>query len=194
MAVAGVSGYLVGGMASLGAALLNALVVGLFAAGVVVNAIVMGLPDAKALQTLTLQEPLRIYTTDGVLMGEFGVQRRRPVSIDEIPPLLTKAFLVTEDSRFFEHEGIDLSGLGRAALSFARTGKPKQGGSTITMQVARNFFLSREKTFQRKLAELLLAFRIERTLTKDEILTLYLNKIFFGHRAYGVAAAAEIYY
>jgi len=174
--------------------MLNVTVIGLLVVGLVVNAILMGLPDTKTLQAVTFQEPLRIYSADAVLMGEFGVQRRRPVSIDEIPPLLTKAFLVTEDNRFFEHDGIDLIGLGRAARSFARTGQPKQGGSTITMQVARNFFLSREKTFQRKLAELLLALRIERTLTKDEILELYLNKIFFGHRAYGVAAAAEVYY
>ena len=192
--MAGLSGYLVRGLASLGAAMLNAAVIGLLAVGLVVNAILMGLPDTKTLRAVTFQEPLRIYSADAVLMGEFGVQRRRPVSIDEIPPLLTKAFLVTEDNRFFEHDGIDLIGLGRAARSFARTGQPKQGGSTITMQVARNFFLSREKTFQRKLAELLLALRIERTLTKDEILELYLNKIFFGHRAYGVAAAAEVYY
>jgi penicillin-binding protein 1A len=194
MTVSGVSGYVVRWIAGLGAAVLNASLLGLLAAALLVNATLMGLPDAKALQAVTLQEPLRIYSADGVLMGEFGVQRRRPVAIDEIPPLLTKAFLVTEDSRFFEHDGIDLSGLGRAALSFARTGKPEQGGSTITMQVARNFFLSPAKTFQRKLAELLLALRIEGTLTKEEILELYLNKIFFGHRAYGVAAAAEIYY
>ena len=192
--MAGVSGYLMRGVANLGTAMLNASLLGLLAAALLVNATLKGLPDAEALRSVALQEPLRIFSSDGVLMAEFGIQRRRPVAIDAIPPLLTKAFLVTEDSRFFQHKGIDLMGLGRAAISFARTGKPKQGGSTITMQVARNFFLSREKTFQRKLAELLLALRIERTLTKKEILELYLNKIFFGHRAYGVAAAAEIYY
>ncbi|WP_256091505.1 penicillin-binding protein 1A [Candidatus Thiosymbion oneisti] len=152
------------------------------------------LPTPEMLKEMHLQEPLRVYAADGGLMAEYGIERRRPVPFNAIPPLMVKAFLATEDARFFEHQGVDLKSIARAAMSFARTGERTQGGSTITMQVARNFFLSREKTFQRKFAELLLSIRIERSFTKEEILELYLNKIFFGHRAYGVSAAAALYY
>lgn len=152
------------------------------------------LPEVASLQDLRYQEPLRIYSAEGLLMAEYGIERRKPVLYEELPESLIQAVVATEDSRFFEHQGVDLQGLVRALLINLKTGRPLQGASTITMQVARNFFLTREKTLRRKFAELLLALRIERTLSKSEILTLYLNKIFFGHRSYGIAAAAELYY
>jgi penicillin-binding protein 1A len=167
--------------------------IGVVGAAVVLNTIEAELPPVDALTEVKFEEPLRIFTANGSLMAEFGVQRRRAVDIDQIPPLLIHAFISAEDSRFFEHDGIDAIGLARAALSVAKSGEATQGGSTITMQVARNFFLTRDKTIKRKLTEILLAWKLESTLTKEEILALYLNKIFFGHRAYGVAAAAEFY-
>jgi penicillin-binding protein 1A len=127
-------------------------------------------------------------------MAEYGVKRRRAVDFADIPPDLVNAFLAAEDSRFYEHRGIDIIGLARAAYAVARAGAATQGGSTITMQVARNFFLTPEKTVKRKLTEILLAMRVETSLSKEEILELYLNKIFFGNRAYGISAAAEFYY
>jgi len=181
-------------LAALAALGLNLAAVGLLATGVIVAITLADLPRTDSLREVQLQEPMRVFSADGVLMAEFGAERRRPVPFAEIPPRLVDAFLATEDSRFFEHEGVDIIGLGRAALSFLQTGEKSQGGSTITMQVARNFYLSREKTFRRKLSELLLSLHIERTLSKQEILELYFNKIFFGHRAYGISAAAEIYY
>ncbi len=182
------------GIAALVAIGLDFAALGSLGAGFYVAITLAELPHAEALRTVQLQQPMRIYSADGRFMGAFGLERREPVSFEQIPPQLIQAFLATEDSRFFEHEGIDLFGLGRAALSFLRTGERRQGGSTITMQVARNFFLSREKTFHRKFSEILLSLHIERTLTKQEILELYLNKIFFGHRAYGISAAAALYY
>jgi penicillin-binding protein 1A len=173
---------------------LNLGMLALTAAGAFVAVTLNEFPNTEVLKEVRLQEPLRVYSADGSLMAEYGEQRRTPASFDEIPALVVKAFLATEDARFFAHEGVDLIGIARAALVYARTGERTQGGSTITMQVARNFFLSREKTFQRKLAEILLSLHIERTLTKEEILALYLNKIFFGHRAYGISAAAALYY
>ena len=167
---------------------------GAFGAAILLNSIASELPPVEALTEVKFEEPLRIYTANGSLMAEFGVQRRRAVAIDEIPPLLISAFVSAEDSRYFEHAGIDAVGLARAAVSVAKSGSATQGGSTITMQVARNFFLTPEKTVKRKLTEVLLAWNIESALTKEEILGLYLNKIFFGHRAYGIAAAAEFYY
>ncbi|MGB5539744.1 MAG: penicillin-binding protein 1A [Gammaproteobacteria bacterium] len=152
------------------------------------------LPSIEMLKDVRLQEPLRVYTHDHRLLAEFGDKRRTPIHIADVPPLMVKAFLAAEDDHFFEHSGVDLPGLMRAALELARTGKKRQGGSTITMQVARNFFLSSEKTYLRKLTEILLAFRIEDSLSKDEILELYLNKIYLGQRAYGVEAAARVYY
>jgi penicillin-binding protein 1A len=152
------------------------------------------LPDVDSLRNVKLQVPLRIYTADQKLIAEFGEKRRIPITQAEIPPLLTKALLATEDQRFFEHPGVDILGLARAALQLLRTGEKSQGGSTITMQVARNFFLNRKKTYIRKLNEILLAIEIDRKLTKDKILELYFNKIYMGNRAYGVAAAAQVYY
>ncbi|WP_022949131.1 penicillin-binding protein 1A [Methylohalobius crimeensis] len=152
------------------------------------------LPDPGGLRHVEYQTPLEIYSADGELLARFGSKKRFPVAIEEIPESVVHAFLATEDARFYEHPGIDIQGLLRAAWELVRTGKKGQGGSTITMQVARNFFLSPEKTYTRKLKEILLALEIEQTLSKDEILELYLNKIYLGHHAYGVAAAAEIYY
>lgn len=168
--------------------------IGLFGAALVVYVTLPELPDIAGLADVTFEEPLRVYTAQGSLMAEFGVQRRRAVAYAELPPNLINAFIATEDARFFAHAGFDIVGLTRAAVHLLRTGAMTQGGSTITMQVARNFYLTRERTMRRKLAELLLAMRIEKALTKEEILELYLNKIFFGHRAYGIVAAAEFYY
>jgi penicillin-binding protein 1A len=152
------------------------------------------LPTVDSLRDVQLQEPLRVYTADGKLISSFGEKRRIPVPIDEVPPLLIQAILATEDQRFYHHPGIDIYGLARAAVELARTGEKTQGGSTITMQVARNFFLSNKKTYLRKINEILLAIKIDRELSKDKILELYLNKIYLGSRAYGVAAAAQVYY
>lgn len=152
------------------------------------------LPDVDSLKTVRLQVPLRIYTADGKLIQEYGEKRRIPVTYNEIPETLVYALLATEDQRFFEHPGVDVFGLGRAALRMLKTGTKSQGGSTITMQVARNFFLTRKKTFLRKFNEILLAIKIDRELSKEKILELYLNRIYLGNRAYGVAAAAYTYY
>jgi penicillin-binding protein 1A len=152
------------------------------------------LPSIEVLRDVQLQEPLRIYASDRKLLAEFGEKRRSPVKISQVPDAMVQAFLAAEDDRFFEHSGVDFQGLLRAAVELVRTGKKRQGGSTITMQVARNFFLSSEKTYLRKLTEILLAYKIEGSLSKEEILELYLNKIYLGQRAYGVEAAAQVYY
>ncbi len=152
------------------------------------------LPDAEELRKVKLQIPMRVFSSEGLLIAEFGEKRRIPAEYESIPPQLIDAFLAAEDDRFFEHPGVDYQGIIRAAYSLAVTGEKTQGGSTITMQVARNFFLSREKTYLRKLNEIILALEIEQTLSKEEILALYLNKIYLGSRAYGVGAAAEVYY
>ena len=170
-----------------------------FTAGVVVAAaayfyIAPQLPPIERLKEVQLQVPLRVFTTDGELIAEFGEQRRTPIRYQDLPQTVVDAILATEDDRFFVHPGVDYQGLVRAVFELIRTGKKRQGGSTITMQVARNFFLSREKTYLRKLTEIFLALKIERHLSKQEILELYLNKIYFGQRAYGIAAAAQIYY
>ncbi len=152
------------------------------------------LPAVDSLRDVRFQVPLRVYSADGKLMGEFGEKRRIPLRYDEIPKQMVNAVVGAEDDRFFEHPGVDYHGLLRAVVVFATTGRKAQGGSTITMQVARNFFLSREKTFLRKFSEILLALRIEQELSKEDIIALYLNKIYLGNRAYGVGAAANIYY
>lgn len=152
------------------------------------------LPEVETLREIQLQVPLRVYTRDGRLMAEFGEKRRVPVTWEDIPEPMVDAFLAAEDDRFFEHPGVDYQGILRAAFNLLVTGEKTQGGSTITMQLARNFFLSREKTYIRKLSEIFLALKIERELSKQEVLTLYLNKIYLGNRAYGVGAAAEVYY
>jgi penicillin-binding protein 1A len=152
------------------------------------------LPPVESLRDVQLQVPLRVYSADGKLIGEFGEMRRTPIDIKSVPPLLIKAFLAAEDERFYQHRGVDLRGLMRAATQLASSRSIQTGGSTITMQVAKNFFLSRERTFIRKFTEILLALQIERELSKQEILELYLNKIYLGNRAYGIAAAAQVYY
>ena len=153
-----------------------------------------GLPSIEALRDIRLQVPMRVYSRDGRLIAEFGEMRRMPVRYRDTPDLMIKAVLAAEDDRFFEHPGVDYQGILRAAVNLIRTGEKSQGGSTITMQVARNFFLSSEKTYLRKVSEIFLAFKIERELSKEEILELYLNKIYLGNRAYGVASAAQTYY
>ncbi|MFI9651979.1 PBP1A family penicillin-binding protein [Guyparkeria halopsychrophila] len=152
------------------------------------------LPSVVELGEVRYQMPMQIHDREGGLIAEFGDQRRFPVSYDQLPPVVVDAFIAAEDDRFFEHIGVDFLGLARAAIELVRTGEKSQGGSTITMQVARNFYLGREKTYTRKLHEILLAVKIERAFSKEDILALYLNKIFMGHRAYGVKAAAQVYF
>jgi penicillin-binding protein 1A len=153
-----------------------------------------GLPDVASLRDIRLQVPLRIYSRDGRLLAQIGEQRRTPVRFEDIPKSVVNAFLAAEDDRFFTHGGIDTVGLIRAAIVSGITGEARQGGSTITMQLARNVFLTPEKNLRRKLREIILSLRMEQEFSKQEILTLYLNKIFLGERAYGVGAAAEVYY
>ncbi|MFI4968566.1 MAG: penicillin-binding protein 1A [Lysobacterales bacterium] len=153
------------------------------------------LPSVETLKDVRMQVPLTIESADDRLIATFGETKRRPVHIDEVPARLKQAFLAAEDADFYTHRGIDLGGITRAVWLTVTTGsKHVAGGSTITQQVARMFFLSPEVSYTRKLSEIFLAFRIENALTKDEILELYLNKSFFGHRSYGIAAAAEFYY
>ncbi len=152
------------------------------------------LPDVESLKEVRFETPLQVLTRDGRLIAEFGEKHTAPLTYEQIPPLFIKAILAAEDDRFFEHEGINAKGLARAFVDILRTGSIQSGGSTITMQVAKNYFLSQERTFSRKFTEILLAKRIEDSLTKEEILTLYINKIFLGHRAYGIGAAAQVYY
>ena len=153
-----------------------------------------GLPSTDVLKDVQLQTPLRVLSRDGALVAEFGEKKRSPLKYKDAPDLLMKAVLAAEDNRFFEHPGVDYQGILRAAMHLVKTGRKGQGGSTITMQVARNFFLSREKTYLRKISEIFLALKIEREISKEEILELYLNKIYLGHRSYGVSAAARVYY
>ncbi len=152
------------------------------------------LPSIEGLSDVQLQVPLRVYSAEGGLIAEYGEKRRSPKALDEIPEALRQAFLAAEDDRFYEHPGVDYQGILRAVVHLLKTGERGQGGSTITMQLARNFYLSREKTFGRKLNEIFLALKIEQQLSKDKVLELYLNKIYLGNRAYGVAAAARVYY
>ena len=176
-----------------------ALLAGVLAVALAVAALVIALayPNLPSLDSLTDYQPkvpLRIYTEDGALIGEFGEERRSVISIGEVPKSLKEAIISAEDERFYQHAGIDYVGVLRAAYSNLIAGGRRQGASTITMQVARNFFLSSEKTFTRKLYEALLAFKIEHSLSKDQILELYVNQIYLGQRAYGFAAAAQTYF
>jgi len=152
------------------------------------------LPSLEVLTDYRPKIPLRIYTADGHLIGEFGEERRAVVHIQDVPDVMKNAILAAEDERFYQHNGIDAQGLIRAAMSNFIGGGKRQGASTITQQVAKNFFLSSEKTYTRKLYEALLAFKIEHNLSKDQIFELYINQIFLGQRAYGFAAASQIYY
>ena len=153
-----------------------------------------GLPSLEVLTDYRPKIPLRIYSSEGVLIGEFGEERRALVKISDVPDIMKQAILAAEDDRFYEHGGVDYMGVLRAAFSNFTSGGVKQGASTITMQVARNFFLTREKTLTRKFNEVLLTFKIEHSLSKDEILQLYINQIFLGQRAYGFASAAQVYF
>ncbi|MCS2608409.1 penicillin-binding protein 1A [Halomonas dongshanensis] len=153
-----------------------------------------GLSDVRQLQDFELHTPLRIFTRDGKLIGEFGEERRMAVDYAEIPQDMVNALIAAEDANFFNHAGVDPRGLARAALELASSGSIQSGGSTITMQVARNYMLTLDQTFTRKIREILLALQMEQVLSKQEIFELYVNKIFLGNRAYGIAAAAETYY
>ncbi|MHA3886661.1 penicillin-binding protein 1A [Stutzerimonas degradans] len=152
------------------------------------------LPSVDSLRSIQLQIPLRVYSADNKLIAEFGEMRRSPVRFEEIPGDFIQALLAAEDDNFANHYGVDVTGLLRAAAQLLKSGHIQTGGSTITMQVAKNFFLTSERSFSRKINEILLALQIERELTKNEILELYVNKIYLGHRAYGIEAAAQVYY
>jgi penicillin-binding protein 1A len=177
--------------------------VGLIVAGIMCVLLVLGyalvvatpnLPSLDALTDYRPKVPLRIYTADHVLIGEFGEERRDIVHIRDVPDSLKKAVLAIEDARFYDHGGVDLTGIARAGFVALTNGHATQGASTITMQVARNFFLSSEKTYTRKIYEMLLAYKIESKLTKDQILEVYMNQIYLGQRAYGFASAARVYF
>ncbi|WP_168787418.1 penicillin-binding protein 1A [Paraburkholderia aromaticivorans] len=177
--------------------------VGLIVAGVLCVLLVLGyalvvatpnLPSLDALTDYRPKVPLRIYTADHVLIGEFGEERRDIVHIQDVPDSLKKAILAIEDARFYDHGGVDLMGIARAGFVALTNGHATQGASTITMQVARNFFLSSEKTYTRKIYEMLLAYKIESKLSKDQILEVYMNQIYLGQRAYGFASAARVYF
>ncbi|MEO1319774.1 MAG: transglycosylase domain-containing protein, partial [Pseudomonadota bacterium] len=175
---------------------------GLFVAMGVVGALLLGyallvaapnLPSLDAITDYRPKIPLRVYTADNVLIGEFGEERRSFVPIAQMPDVMKRAVLAIEDDRFYEHGGVDFIGVLRAGLANLHGGL-SQGASTITMQVARNFFLSSEKTYTRKIYEILLSYKIEASLTKDQILELYMNQIYLGQRAYGFASAEQIYF
>jgi penicillin-binding protein 1A len=172
----------------------GAFVLGVFLAAAVALVLTPTLPSLEDLNGDKLKVPLRIYTSEGTLIAEFGEERRIPIKVAEAPPRLIQAILAAEDDAFYYHQGVDFQGILRAAINNLRRGRTSEGASTITMQVARNYFLSPEKTYARKIKEVLLAFKIEREFSKDQILELYLNKIFLGSRAYGFAAAAQIYF
>ena len=174
--------------------LLTLFILGCVAVGMVYVQFKSELPDVESLKTVELQQPMQIYTSDGKLIGEVGEQRRVPVKLENIPEKLIQAVLATEDSRFYEHHGLDPIGIARALMVTINKGGTSQGASTITQQLARNFFLTSEKTFTRKAKEAILAIEIENALNKQEILELYLNKIYLGYRSYGVAAAAKTYF
>lgn len=182
--------------------LLRLVFIGIFGISVAVGIVAVGaylyfapgLPSVSTLKDVELQVPLKVFSRDGKLIAVYGEKRRQPLQIKEYPQSVIQAFLAAEDDRFYQHPGVDYQGLIRAAIEVLRTGEKRQGGSTITMQLARNFFLGNERTYVRKLREIFLALQIEHELSKDEILELYLNKIYLGNRAYGVGAAADVYY
>src|SRR5690606_3767899 len=176
---------------------LAVVVLGLVGTALIALAAALIYPELPSLEALTdyrPKVPLRVYSEDGYLIGEYGEERRALVEIESVPEALKQAILAAEDERFYSHGGVDTLGILRAAIANVSAGGFKEGASTITMQVARNFFLSREKTETRKLSEALLAIKIEHSLTKDQILELYINQIYLGQRSYGFAAAAQVYY
>ncbi|MCK9237807.1 MAG: transglycosylase domain-containing protein, partial [Thiopseudomonas sp.] len=152
------------------------------------------LPSVDSLRTVELQIPLRVYSSESMLIEEFGEMRRTPIPFADVPQDFIHALLSAEDDNFANHYGVDPGSLMRAAAQILKSGRIQTGGSTITMQVAKNFFLTSERSFSRKANEILLALQIERELSKEEILELYVNKIYLGNRAYGIEAAANIYY
>ena len=178
------------------------LIAGLLSAATLAVCVVAGvylyfgpqLPQAGDIGETEFNEPLRIYTADRKLIAEYGVERRLPRTYDEIPKAVVDAFVAAEDDRFFEHPGVDYQGIIRAAIHLIETGRKTQGGSTITMQLARNLYLTNDRTYVRKIKEIILALRLESKLSKEQLLELYLNKIYLGNRAYGVGAASEAYY
>ncbi len=176
------------------ATLLGLILIGALMLGFAIMITLPILPSLEVLTDYRPKIPLRVYTADGVLMGEFGEERRAVIKIGEVPKQLKQAILAAEDDRFYQHGGVDYAGVLRAAYSNFTSGGARQGASTITMQVARNFFLSKEKTLTRKFSETLLAFKIEHSLTKDEILELYINQIYLGQRSYGFASASQVYF
>ncbi len=175
-------------------AVTGVFVLGVFLVAAVALILTPTLPSLDDLTENRLKVPLRVYTAEGTLIAEFGEERRIPINVAEVPPQLIRAILSAEDEAFYYHQGVDFQGILRAAINNLRRGRTSEGASTITMQVARNYFLSPEKTYTRKIKEVLLAFKIEREFDKSQILELYLNKIFLGSRAYGFAAAAQIYF
>lgn len=187
-------GYSVSWLKKLVIILLSCLTLGVLSIGITYLVLKNDLPSVETLKDVRLQTPMRVFSQDGELISQFGEKRRIPLKLNEMPPMLIKAVLATEDSRFYEHPGIDLIGVMRAATVVATTGDYSQGASTITQQLARLFFLSREKKIIRKVKEAFLAIHIEELLSKDEILELYLNRIELGQRAFGVGAAAQVYF
>ena len=176
---------------------ISGITLGIFCAigvGVLYYKVKPDLPDVSQLREVQLQMPLRIYTEDGQLIAEYGEKRREPVQISAVPDDLKNAIIASEDARFYKHPGVDYQGILRAVYFLVKTGEKGPGGSTITMQVARNFFLTNRKTYSRKINEIFLALKIESELEKDEILELYINKIYLGNRSYGFAAASKVYY
>lgn len=169
-------------------------VLGILAVGGLYLYVKPELPSVETLREVKLQTPMQVFTKDGQMISQFGEKRRIPVKLEDVPQTMVDAFLATEDSRFYQHFGVDPIGVARAFGVLVTTGEVKEGASTITMQLARNFFLSFDRAWMRKIKETFIALHIEQLLTKDEILELYLNKIAFGHRAYGVGAAAQVYY
>lgn len=172
--------------------LLSLLILGGVIGGLMYMHIKSDLPDVATLKDVELQQPMQIFTLDGKLIGEVGEERRIPVKLEDVPPMLVKAILATEDARFYEHKGIDPKGIARAIWRTSQG--DTQGASTITQQLAKNFFLTLERSLERKAKEAILALEIEQVLTKNEILELYLNKIYLGYRSHGVAAAAKTYF
>ncbi|MCU4675830.1 PBP1A family penicillin-binding protein [Catenovulum sp. 2E275] len=152
------------------------------------------LPDVETLKNVEFQTPMQVYSADGYLISQFGEKRRIPLTYEQIPPKLINTLLATEDNRFYSHNGVDFIGMVRAAITVLTSGSKKQGASTITMQLARGFFLNRDKTYIRKIKEIFIALKMEQELTKEEILTLYINKVELGYRAFGFGAAAKVYY
>ena len=163
------------------------------AAGIALALAYANLPDISELSNYHAKQPLRVYSADGDLIGEFGEERRSMVPVQDIPKVMRDAVVAIEDARFYKHGGVDYIGILRAAVANLRRVK-SQGASTITMQVARNAYLSPEKSYTRKLYEILLTFKLEQQLSKDQILEIYMNQIYLGNRSYGFAAAAETYF